>query len=119
MTGCKHRIRARCTWPILVGALSLPACADNLGGPNECIFAYTIDPPAVTVQVGDSAAIRAIPATNCGAPSSVSWRVDDVSKATVRSTGNLTAIVHGIATGTTLVTSENGDKSGFALVEVK
>lgn len=119
MTVREQRIRTRRTFPIVLAALSFLACADNLDGPNECIFAYTVDPASVTVQVGDSAAIRAIPATNCGAPSSVTWRVDDVSKATVRSTGNLTAMVRGIAAGTTLVTSENGDKSGFAVVEVQ
>ena len=106
-------------WPIVFGMVGLVACADNLSGPNDCVFAYSIDPAQATVQLGDSTAVRAIPDASCGAPQSVTWRVEDTSKATVRSTGSLTAVVYGVAKGTTVLNAENGDKSGFALIEVK
>ena len=119
MTYPPRRARARTMGFIGFAIMSLSACADTLGGPNECIFAYDIDPGPITVNVADSATVRAIPVSNCGAPQSVTWRVEDNSKATVRSTGNLSAVVHGVAKGTTFINAENGDKAGFALLEVK
>lgn len=118
MTLRPHQIRSRHTLPMIISIMSLAACADNLSGPNECIFAYSIDPGPITVQLGDSSAVRAIPDSNCGAPQSVTWRIEDTSKATVRSTGGLTAMVYGVAKGSTVLNAENGDKSGFALIQV-
>ena len=97
----------------------LAACADNLNGPNGCIFAYDITPKTITLQVADSTAVQASAIRGCGGGSSVSWTVDDNSKATVRSTGNLTAIVRGVAKGSTVLNVTDGIRTGFALVDVK
>jgi hypothetical protein len=118
MTYSPRRTRAA-TALLCFGIISLAACVVDVDGPDECIFAYEIDPGPISVNVADSTTVRAIPVANCGGPQSVTWRVEDATKATVRSTGNLTAVVRGVVKGTTFLHAENGDKSGFELIDVK
>ena len=119
MTPAQRRIRERTTWLVLFGFATIAACADNLNGPNECVFAYAVEPGSIILNVGDSATVRAIPDASCGAPQTVTWSVEDNTKATVRSTGSLNAVVRGVAAGTTIVNAENGDKAGFAVLQVR
>ena len=79
MTRAPRRRIALCAASALLGMMSLAACADNLNGPNECIFAYDIEPAAFAVNVGDSVAVRATPVAKCGGPQSVTWRIEDAT----------------------------------------
>ena len=115
----QHRIGALYICAISFGLMGLAACADTLSGPNDCIFAYEVQPSAIVVSVADSVAVTATPVSGCGGPPSVTWRVEDTSRATVRSTGNLTAVLRGVSRGTTIVNAENGARAGFAIVEVR
>jgi hypothetical protein len=115
----RRRIATLTSCAIVIGLMSLAACADNLNGPSDCIFAYEVTPSAINVNVADSVAVTATQVANCGGPPSVTWRVEDATKATVRSTGALTAVVKGVAPGTTIVNAENGSRAGFTIVQVQ
>jgi hypothetical protein len=114
----RRRIGGLSACAMLIGLASLAACADNLNGPSGCVFAYEVAPGSINVNVADSVAVTATPVANCGGPPTVTWRVEDATKATVRSTGALTAVVRGVAPGTTILNAENGSRAGFTIVQV-
>ena len=117
-----RRIRVRYIGFVLFGiatVMTIAACADTLGGPNSCIFAYSVSPNAISLSVGDSTNVSATPEPGCGGPATVAWRMDDATRATVRTTGPLTAVVRGVAVGNTTLNAENGSRAGFAVVQVR
>lgn len=95
------------------------ACAELPDGPSGCIFAYNVVAPSQMLAVGDSMNVTAQRITGCGGNLPVTWTVDTPGHARIRSTGDSTAVVTGLAAGTTSVTASNGGKSGFLVLTVK
>jgi hypothetical protein len=88
----------------------------------DCIFAYQIRPVSVnataTVAVGDSIALVASRAPNCSGRWPVTWTATPTTAATIRATGDSTAMLRGTAAGFVAVEVHNGDLGGLLQVQV-
>src|SRR5512132_2428503 len=104
---------------LLAVLLTTASCTAFPDGPGECTFAYkVVAQNSAPLAVGDSMNITAQRLPGCGATLPVTWTVDTPGLARVRSTGDSTAVVTGVAQGTTSVTATNGGKSGFIILTV-
>lgn len=107
-------------WLLLVSLLTAGSCVEFPEGPNECIFAYNVIPQrSIPLAVGDSMNVTAQRLPGCGGKLPVTWTVDSPGLARARSTGDSTAVVIGVAPGTTSVTVSNGAESGFFVLTVR
>ena len=106
---------------LLVASLfTTGSCAELPDGPGECIFAYNVVAQnQMPLAVGDSMNITAQRVSGCGGKLPVIWTVDTPGLARVRSTGDSSAVVTGLAPGTTSVTASNDGKTGFLTLTVK
>jgi hypothetical protein len=105
---------------LLSSLLATASCAELPDGPGECIFAYNVVPQSTAaLAVGDSMNVTAQRVADCGGKLPVTWTVDTPGFARVRSTGDSTAVVTGLAAGTTPVTARNGSESGFFILTVR
>src|SRR3569833_996855 len=95
---------------LIAGLFATGACASLPDGPNECIFAYNLVAQNSSVSVADSMNVTAQRVPGCGGNLPVTWTVDTPGLARVRSSGDSTAVVTGLAAGTTTVTAANGGK---------
>jgi hypothetical protein len=96
----------------------LSSCIGDLYEIDECIFAYTVTPDFIEMAPGDSTTVRANRVSGCNGTMPVSWSVQESSVATVRSTGDSTAVVRAIANGVGNLTVEGSGGNGFAVIRV-
>jgi hypothetical protein len=105
---------------LAASVLASGSCAEFPDGPGECIFAYdVVAQSASPLAIGDSMNVTARRHSGCNGRLPVTWIVDTPAFARVRSTGDSTAVVTGVAAGTTTVTARNGDDSGFFVLTVR
>jgi hypothetical protein len=104
---------------LVVSLVATGACVELPDGPGECIFAYTVVAQSSSLAVGDSTNVTAKRTPGCGGKLPVTWAVDTPALARVRSTGDSTAVVTGVAPGVTPVTARNGGETGFFVLTVR
>jgi hypothetical protein len=88
----------------------------------DCIFEYQIRPAsanaAATVAAGDSIALVASRVPECSGRWPVTWTVTPTSVATIRATGDSTAMLRGTVAGYAAVEVHNGESGGVMQVQV-
>src|SRR5262245_54775773 len=105
---------------LAVSVFTTGSCAGLPDGPGECIFAYNVVAQSqLPLAVGDSMNVIAKRVPGCGGTLPVTWTVDTPALARVRSTGDSSAVVTGVAPGSTSVTASNSGKTGFFTLTVK
>ena len=107
---------------IMICAAPLIACVPDVGGPDSCIFAYSVSPTPprdlFNVAAGDSVALVARREPGCGGTYPVTWTVAPTTVATIRSTSDSTAMLRAVAAGNATVNVNNGSRTGFVIVGV-
>jgi hypothetical protein len=99
------------------------SCVGDLGPDGfDCIFQYDVRPrtpgASLSIAAGDSIALLASRTPNCGAVWPVTWSVEQTAVASIRATGDSTAMLRGLTPGTAVVNARNGTRSGFTVVTV-